>query len=124
MKDKQAAILCQYDNQQTYDQRFCSAMKKEEATVSELETRLQDLLERWSKDCDSVKKLRDLIVREQLLRTMPADVRIWVSESKPETSKVAAEMADSYLLARKQASGMTGNEQQRGERRQMYKGPR
>ncbi len=43
-----------------------------------------------------MEKLRDLVVQEQLLCMMPADVRIWVSERKPKSSTEAAELADSY----------------------------
>ena len=47
--------------------------------------------------------LLDLMVREQLLNTLPARVCNWVSEWKPKTSAEAAGQAVDYVQARKQS---------------------
>ena len=97
------AILRRYDIlDETYRQRFRETVKKEDETVSELAVRLDDLLQKWTKDCKTVAEVRDLMVREQLLNALPRDLKIWVSERKPKTSTEAADMADNYVRARKQ----------------------
>ncbi len=45
-------------------------------------------------------KLRDAIVLEQFLNSLPEDVRVWIQEHKPKTSEAAAQLADNYLQAR------------------------
>ena len=50
--------------------------------------------EKWMKGCDTVEKLQDVLVLEQFVNTLPADVRAWVQEHKPNTSEVAAQLAD------------------------------
>ncbi len=45
-----------------------------------------------------------MLVLEQFINTLPADVRVWVQEHKPKTSEVAAQLADDYLQARKSSS--------------------
>eukprot|EP00731_Ephydatia_muelleri_P012036 Em0006g930a len=94
------AILRRYDiSDETYRQRFREMVKKEDKTVSELAVRLDDLLQKWTKDCKTVAEVRDLMVCEQLLNVLPRDLKIWVSERKPKTSTEAADMADNYVRA-------------------------
>ena len=52
------------------------------------------------KECDSVQDVVEVIVREQLLDTMPAGARIWVQERKPRDSTEAGQLADDCLQAR------------------------
>ena len=91
-----AAILRRYDiDEETYRQRFWLAAKKmPEETNRELATRLQDLFRKWTKGCDTMEKLAERMIMEQLLNTMPSSVRIWVSERKPKTSQEAGQLAD------------------------------
>ena len=106
------AILRRYDiSEETYRQRFRAAVKKEDEVVSELAVRLNDLLQKWTKTCTSADEVRDRVVQEQLLNSLPMDVRIWVSEHRPKTAAEAAERADNYLRARKQerTSGVVGD---------------
>ena len=39
---------------------------------------------------------------EQLVNTLPQDVRVWVKERKPKTSTEAGQLADDYIQVRKQ----------------------
>ena len=52
--------------------------------------------------CYMVEQLADLMVMEQLLNTLPVNVKIWVEEKRPKTSEKAARLADDFLRARKQ----------------------
>ena len=57
----------------------------------------------------------EVIVKEQLLGTMPASVHVWVHERKPQDSAEAGQLPDDYAQARKvSGSGHPGSK--RGER--------
>ena len=47
---------------------------------------------------------------EQLVSTLPKNVRIWVKERKPKTSTEAGQLADDYTQARKQNSKVTSGD--------------
>jgi hypothetical protein len=105
-----AAILRRYDiNEETYRQRFRSASKKEEESYRQLAIRADDLLGKWTKDCKTVKDIRHLVATEQVLESLPEELRIWVRERKPKTAEEAGQLADDYLQARKSTAGTTGD---------------
>lgn len=96
------AILRRYDiNEETYRQRFRAARRKEGEPYIELATRMADLFGKWTADCTTVEALSEKLLIEQLLNNMPADLRVWLSDKKPSTSKEAGRLADDYVLARK-----------------------
>ena len=96
-----AAILRRYNiNEETYRQRFRSLKVREGEAPRELVTRLTHLATRWTRECTSKKELLDLMIKEQLLRMLPEDVRIWVNKRKPKNSQEAGELAENYLQAR------------------------
>ena len=64
-------------------------------------TRLSDMVDKWMKECKTVKEVCELIMVEQLLETLPTEVRVWVCERKPKSSTAAGELADNYVHARK-----------------------
>ena len=93
-----AAILRHYNiNEETYRQRFRSFKYR---APTEIATRLTDLAGRWLKDCSTFEEVKDAVVKEQLLTTLPEDVRMWVKERKPKTTTDAAQLAEDYLQAR------------------------
>ena len=96
-----AAILRRYNiNEETYCQRFRSFKYRAGKTPTEIATRLTDLAGRWLKDCSTFEEVKDAVVKEQLLTTLPEDVRMWVKERKPKTTTDAAQLAEDYLQAR------------------------
>ena len=75
------AILKRYDiSEDTYKHRFRRTEKKEEESVSELVVRLNDVFWKWTRECDTVEQLADVMVMGQLLNTLPVNVKIWVEE--------------------------------------------
>ena len=46
------------------------------------------------KDCTSTEDMQDQIILEQLLNALPANVRVWVQEWKPKSSKEASQLGD------------------------------
>ena len=94
------AILRRYDiNEETYRQQFRSQKMNTGESPKELVTRLTDLATRWTRDCTDIAQVIDLMVREQFLEGLPEDVRLHVSERKPETSGEAAQFAEDYIQA-------------------------
>ena len=90
-----AMILLRYDvTEERYRQRFRSARRKDGETNMELVTRLGDLANRWLKACDTAEEVKDAVVLEQLLNSLPDDVRVFVRERKPKTSAEAGKLAD------------------------------
>ena len=116
------AILRRYDiSEETYRQRFRALTKKHDEAVSEMVVHLHDLLQKWTKSCTSVEDIRDLMVQEQLLDSLPVEVKIWVREHKPKTSTEAAELADNYLRARRQEKNTRGGEDPSKERKPWHR---
>ena len=80
----------------------------------ELVTRLHDLVTRWGKHCKDANDVFDMMVREQLLNTLPEEVRVWARERKPKSHDEAGQLAEDYLQARRATQGP--NKQVRSER--------
>ena len=96
------SILRRYGiNEESYRQRFRASKPKEREAYSEMAIRLEDLFDKWMAECKTVADVREKIVIEQLLNTMPGDLKIWVAERKPATSAEAGALADDYLQARR-----------------------
>ena len=114
-----AAILRRYSiNEDTYRQRFRTAKLKAGETPRELAIRLRDLADRWTKastDSTDATDILDIFVKEQLINTMPEDVRLWVRKHKPKTSEEAGQLAEDFILAG-QPLTQTTTRAPRGER--------
>lgn len=107
------SILRRYDiSDETYRQHFRSARRKEGEAYAELAIRLQDLLKKWTVECKTIDDIREKLVVEQLLNTMPTDLRIWIGERKPTNGKEAGGWADDYVQARRREGNGGGSERQ------------
>ena len=71
-------------------------------------------MHKWMRGCGSVEDVLERVLVEQLLTTMPEDLRIWVLERKPTTGSDVGELVDNYLQARRQASRMVGEREKTG----------
>ena len=95
------AILRRYNiNEETYRKRFRALKFLTGQTPTEITTRLADLAGKWLKDCTTVDEVKDAVVKEQLLTTLPEDVRVWVTDRKPRTAAETGQLAEDYLQAR------------------------
>ena len=56
-------------------------------TYREQARKLNDMAKKWLKGCTTVL---DVIVKEQLVDTLPQALKVWVSEREPSSSKEAA----------------------------------
>ncbi|KAK7938780.1 hypothetical protein WMY93_002106 [Mugilogobius chulae] len=67
--------------------------------------RLRGLYRRWIRPEDhSKEEIGEAIIKEQLLRVFPVEVRTWVKEHEPADGLTAAKLAVQYLNARKGGS--------------------
>ena len=103
------AILQRYDiNEETYRQRFRAARRKEGEPYIELATRMTNLFRKWTADCSTKEVMAEKLLIEQLLDTMPVELRIWLSEKKPTTGREVGKLADDYLLVRRHSCRESG----------------
>ena len=83
VKDDQlkSAILRHYDiTEESCRQRFRAAKLRPGESNLELAAKREDLAGKWMKTCTSIEELRDLVVLEKLLNTLPEDARIFVKQ--------------------------------------------
>ncbi len=110
-----AAVLRRYDiNDESYQQ---ASTKRGGETNRELVARLEDLATKWMQGCTNMEEVKDVIVKEQLLNSLPEHIRIWVRERKPETSLEAGQLSDDFIQAQKSQESNKGV----GEQRQQQK---
>ena len=53
-----------------------------------------ELIEKWTKCCEDIRKVQELIAIEQLLNLLQMDARIWINERKPKRVVVAEKLAE------------------------------
>ena len=106
-------------NEDTYRQHFRTAKLKAGEIPRELAIRLRDLADRWTKastDSTDATDILDIFVKEQLINTMPEDVRLWVRKHKPKTSEEAGQLAEDFIQAGQPLTQTTTRAAPRGER--------
>ena len=85
---------------ETYRVRFRSSVPAEEETPRELQVRLKDLYDKWMAPKEKTKEqIGDTIIMEQFLKVLNPELRTWIKERNPKTSKEAAELAEAFLAA-------------------------
>lgn len=100
-KKVKAAIFRRYEiSEETHRQRFRQDRRKETESYREWADRLKDHFVRWTKGQDI--PLEELVLLEQFLQGAPEDLRVWLRERKPKTLREVAELADDYVIARKE----------------------
>ena len=68
-----------------------------------------------------MEEVKDLVIMEQLVNSLPEDIRVWVKERKPKISVEAGELADDYAQARK--SNVKGAQQLKSKREERQTQP-
>ncbi|KAL2091505.1 hypothetical protein ACEWY4_013768 [Coilia grayii] len=94
------AILNKYEiDHDRYRHRFRSMTLTEGETARELQARLSELYNKWMCPAQKTKaEIGDTIILEQFLRMLNPELRIWVKERNPQTSKQAAPFTCSFSL--------------------------
>ena len=85
----------------SYRQRFRAVKPKPGESSRELVARLDDLAAKWLKSCKTPEEVKDRIVLEQFLNTLPEEVKIFVKERKPKSAEEGGKFADDFVQARK-----------------------
>lgn len=103
------AVLHKYEiNAESYRVRFRTSEVEDDETPKELQARLKDLYDKWMNPKDKTKEqIGDAIIMEQFLRILNPELRTWVKERNPASSKDAAEMAETFLAARRTSRPFT-----------------
>ena len=105
------AILKRYElTPESYCTKLRASHKGSDETFAEWGVRASQLFDRWVEgegvEKGSCEKLRDLLIREQLLKNSPRVV--WLCERKPKTVEELTELADHYLATHKKANSQSG----------------
>ncbi|XP_067288440.1 uncharacterized protein [Pseudorasbora parva] len=89
-------------NPETFRQRFRAFNVRDDETPRELYVRLKDLYGKWMVPGRRTKQeIGDQIVLEQFLKLLNPEVRTWVKQNGPTSSKQAAELAETFMAARR-----------------------
>ena len=99
------AILTKYEiDPEAYRHRFRSMGFLEDETARELQ--------KWICPAEKTKEqIGDIIILEQFLRILSPELRVWVKEHNPQSSKQAAELAEAFIAARQHRKGYQGGNQ-------------
>ncbi|KAK7889577.1 hypothetical protein WMY93_025137 [Mugilogobius chulae] len=105
-EDLKEALLAKFDiSPETYRMQFRSNSLPPGESPTETYHRLRGLYRRWIRPEDhSKEEIGEAIIKEQLLRVFPVEVRTWVKEHEPADGLTAAKLAVQYLNARKGGS--------------------
>lgn len=99
------ALLDRYQlTAETYRIKLRSAKKGKDESYPQFVVKLDIWLRRWialSKKDETFEDLRNLLLLEQMLEGMTPELAKYVKERKPQTVKDAAEIAETYLEARR-----------------------
>ena len=85
-------------NEETHRLRFRQDRRKGDESHREWADRLRDHFEKWTKEGDI--PLEEVVLMEQFIQCVPEELAVWIKEKKPTSVRQAAELADTYTLAR------------------------
>lgn len=87
-------------NAETYRRRYKQGRRRSGESWVDFTQRILLLKGKWTKECKSAQKVRDVTTMEDILSLMPEKFQSWVRDQKPTSAKQAASLADSYYLNR------------------------
>ena len=83
--------------------------KGQRETYQDIALKIGHLNRKWTKECELVEEIRDLMNTEQLLEVLPTYLSLWIWERKLTTGVDAGKLADEYVDARKSSYGASGS---------------
>ncbi|XP_076462144.1 uncharacterized protein LOC143294651 [Babylonia areolata] len=108
-------LLARYQlNAETYRRRFRNCKRKDNETFVQFSARLQDNLKQWHEQ-SKIPDLKQLILLEQFLQSLQADMAAYVMEKQPQSLEEAVASAEVYFMAHRggrkflQPVGLSGN---------------
>ena len=97
------ALLHRYNlNEEGYRKKFREGKPEEDENAEEFIYRLKRYFEKWVNLSDaerSYEGLRDLIIKEQVINTLPRELGIYIQERTPKDLKELAQIVEKYLKA-------------------------
>ena len=98
-KSVKKVVLHRYDvNEETHRLRFHQDRKWSEESFREWICRAADHFDCWVKDREI--PLREMVIMEQVLLSVPEDLAVWLRERHPGSLDELGKLADDYVLAR------------------------
>lgn len=115
-KSVKEAILKKYEiNEDMYRQRFCEPELQPGETPREFYNRLKDLYQKWMQPEKKTKEqVGEVLILEQLYRSLSPELRVWVKERNPASGREAAEFVENFLSARRGPKAFRFNPHSRG----------
>lgn len=68
----------------------------QERNTFELVTKLSDLAEKWLNGCTIVEAVVEKVIVEQLVESMPRDLKIWIRNRKPDSGEDAGDYTHAH----------------------------
>jgi len=101
-KVKEALLQAYQISPEVYRSRLRSIKKDHNETYLELSYRIDESLRRWvaSEKACTVEELLALLSKEQFLRALPLDLKLYVADRQPVNATDAAKIADLYTANR------------------------
>ena len=104
-----ATILKRYNINETYV--FVSGQHGSQRTATRKWKQGKGLLQKWMRECTSMEEVMEVVAVEQMLNSLPAEVKVWVRERKPRTVAEVGKLDDDFAQAR----GQTKEERHRSD---------
>ena len=95
---RQVILQCYQVNAETHRQQFSQDRKKPSESYSEWADCMRDRFSKWKRDRDI--SVEEMILLEQFIAGVPKALTIWLKEKEPKSLEEAAELVDTYALAR------------------------
>ena len=106
-KFKHALLIAYELCSEVYRKRFRAMSKTSSDTYADLAFKLNNTCKRWLqsvKAYDNVELLREVMLMEQFVNTLPNDLKLWIIDQKCKTVDEMARAADQYTAVRKAVS--------------------
>ena len=102
-----------------FREKFRYSKPEENESFSQFVIRVSGYLDRWielSKIEKSYDKLRDIVIREQVLNICGKELRMFIQERKPESLNDLTDLAESYLEVHGRVYGQWSNTKEKSSR--------
>jgi len=90
-----------------YRKKFRSLTKVSNDSYTDFAFKLSNLFKRWLEGLNAynnVDKLRQAVLMEQFMETLPQDMKLWITDQKAKTIEEMARFADNFVTLRKSVS--------------------
>lgn len=79
-----------------YREQWIKAKPAQEETLGVYSSRILLIVQAWTKDLTTIPEFQDLLVRENLLKILSPEARMWVDRHEVNTAKEVADLGDKF----------------------------